>query len=68
MAKHLKPGDKVVVPFGLDEIVGTVVEVYGPPKSKSVYVRLPVHGPSGEVLEEYVNSFPERVLRAVTAA
>jgi len=30
MSKHIKMGDKVAVPWGLDEIVGEVLEVYGP--------------------------------------
>ena len=64
----LKPGDKVVVPWGLDEIVGVVREVYGLPARRSVLVRVPIHGPSGETLDEQDISFPEHALRAVTAA
>jgi hypothetical protein len=66
--KTLKPGDKVAVPWGLDEIIGTVVEIYGPPARRSVLVRVPTHGPSGETLDDSDISFPEHVLRAVTAA
>jgi hypothetical protein len=66
--KTLKPGDKVAAPWGLDEIVGTVVEVYGPPARRSALVRIPTHGPSGETLEESDISFPERALRVVPAA
>ncbi|MGH3535949.1 MAG: hypothetical protein ACRDQG_14750 [Pseudonocardiaceae bacterium] len=64
----LKPGDKVAVPWGLDEIVGVVLEVYGPSARRSVLVRVPTHGPSGETLDESDMSFPEHALRAVTAA
>lgn len=66
--KTLKPGDKVATPWGLDEIVGVVLEIYGPPSRRSVLVRVPTHGPSGETLEESDISFPEHALRAVSAA
>lgn len=66
--KSLKPGDKVAVSWGLDEIVGTVVEIYGPSARRSVLVRVPTHGPSGETLDESEISFPEHALRAVTVA
>lgn len=67
-AKTPKPGDKVAVPWGLDEIVGTVTEVYGPPGGKSVMVLVPVHGPSGEVLQESEISFSVDSVKAVAAA
>jgi hypothetical protein len=66
--KTLKPGDKVAVAWGLDEVIGTVIEIYGPPARRSVLVRVPTHGPSGETLEESDISFPEHALRVVTAA
>ena len=66
--KTFQPGEKVVVPLGLDEIVGVVLEVYGPPGHKSVYVRIPIHGPSGETLQEEDISYPLSAVRAVTAA
>ncbi len=66
--KTLKPGDKVAVPWGLDEIVATVIEIYGPSARRSALVRVPTHGPSGETLAESDTSFPEHALRAVTAA
>ncbi len=66
--KRVKAGDKVAVPWGLDEIVGVVVDVYGPPARRSVLVRVPTRGPSGETLDESDISFPENTLRAVTAA
>jgi hypothetical protein len=30
-SRRIKMGDKVAVPWGLDEIVGEVLEVYGTP-------------------------------------
>jgi histidinol-phosphate/aromatic aminotransferase/cobyric acid decarboxylase-like protein len=68
ISKTPKPGDKVAVAWGLDEIIGTVIEIYGPPARRSVLVRVPTHGPTGETLEESDISFPEHALRVVTAA
>lgn len=65
---RIKPGDKVAVPWGLDEIVGVVVDVYGPPARRSALVRVPTRGPSGETLDESDISFPADTLRVVTAA
>jgi primosomal protein N' len=67
-SKTIKPGDKVAVPWGLDEVIGVVLEVYGPPARRSVLVRVPTLGPAGETLDESDISFPEHALRAVTAA
>lgn len=66
--KRIKRGDKVAVPWGLDEIVGEVEEVYGPPARKYVVVRVPTHGPAGEILHEENISFPEDSLSLVEAA
>ena len=33
--RTIKRGDKVAVPWGLDEVVGVVLEVYGPPACRS---------------------------------
>jgi rRNA processing protein Gar1 len=52
----------------LNEIVGEVEEVYGPPTRKYVVVRVPTHGPAGEILHEENISFPEDSLRLVAAA
>jgi hypothetical protein len=67
-SKRMKPGDKVAVPWGLDEIVGIVVDVYGPSMRRSVLVRVPIRGPSGETLDESDISFSEDALRVVAAA
>jgi hypothetical protein len=66
-SKRLKMGDKVAVPWGLDEIVGEVLEVYGPPARRYAKVRVPIHGPAGETLQEEDIPFPEDALRIVTA-
>lgn len=66
--KRIKRGDSVAVPWGLDEIVGEVEEVYGPTARKYVVVRVPTHGPAGEILQEENISFPEDSLRLVSAA
>lgn len=58
-------GDQVLVPWGLDELVGVVVEVYGPSGSPSVLVEVPVHGASGETLEVTTVSFPAAALKPV---
>lgn len=61
----LKIGDRVRVPWGLDELIGTVVEVYGPPGPPSVLVEVPVEGASGEVLEQTTVSYPASALELV---
>jgi rRNA processing protein Gar1 len=66
--KRIKRGDTVAVPWGLKEIMGEVEEVYGPTARKYVVVRVPTHGPAGEVLHEENISFPEDSLRLVAAA
>jgi hypothetical protein len=66
--KRIRRGDKVAVPWGLGEIVGEAEEVYGPTARKYVVVRVPTHGPTGEILDERNMSFPEDWLRPVAAA
>ena len=66
--KRVKWGDKVAVPWGLDEIVGQVVEVYGPPGHPRAVVRVPIHGPARETLQEEDISFREDSLRLIAAA
>jgi hypothetical protein len=60
-SKRLKTGDRVAVPWGLDEVVGTVTFVYG----QSVMVRVPIRGSLGETLSESEISFPKDSLRLV---
>jgi hypothetical protein len=66
--KRPKYGDKVAVPWGLGEVEGTVVYVYGPPGRQSVVVRIPVNGPRGEVLEQSNLSVPKSALRLIESA
>lgn len=65
---RMKVGDKVVVPWGLDEIIGEVLEVYGPSGHRQAYVRVPTLGPSGETLAESDISFPVTSLRLAATA
>jgi hypothetical protein len=62
MAKHLKRGDRVTVPWGLDNVEGIVIDIYGPPGERHVLVRVPVMGSTGETLEVSEVSYPERAL------
>jgi rRNA processing protein Gar1 len=39
-----RPGDRVVVPWGLGEVFGTVVDVFGPPGAPFVMVRVELSG------------------------
>jgi rRNA processing protein Gar1 len=43
MAKY-RPGDRVIVPWGLDHARGTVVRVFGPAAEPFVMVRLDLRG------------------------
>jgi hypothetical protein len=49
-----------------DEIVGLVLEVHGPPQGRHAFLRLPVHGPSGETGDEFDISLPVSTLRVAT--
>lgn len=40
MANTLKPGDEVIVEWGLDEVRGTVAEIYGHGPARRVVVEL----------------------------
>lgn len=40
MSENLEIGDKVVIPWGVDEVRGTVAEVYGNPPRVHVVVAL----------------------------
>ncbi|HZI38188.1 MAG TPA: hypothetical protein VFF24_07770 [Acidimicrobiia bacterium] len=62
---NLKTGDRVRVPWGLGELVGVVVDVYGPPAAPFALVDVPVHGASGEVLERTRVSYPASALEPV---
>jgi hypothetical protein len=40
MANTLKPGDQVVVEWGLDEVRGTIAEIYGHGTARRIVVEL----------------------------
>jgi hypothetical protein len=65
---RIKVGDKVLNPEGGPAVIAEVLEVYGPTGHKHAMVRMPVHGPSGEVLEEYDISVPVQDLKVVEVA
>jgi hypothetical protein len=62
-SKKIEPGDRVTVPWGLDEVAGIAVQIYGPPGRRHVVVRVPVMGSTGETLEETELSFPESAVK-----
>lgn len=51
MADKLKRGDAVVIPWGIDEVRGTVAEVYGSGRARRVVVALEPEE-SGFVVDE----------------
>lgn len=55
-----QPGDLVMVQWGLDEVIGEVVEIYGPPGRPSAYVKIPLDEDATETL-----SVPYGSLRAL---
>ncbi len=68
MAHTLKVGDAVVIPWGLDEVRGTVAEVYGPVHDRRVVVALTPEM-SGFVVDEPTTvSFPVGWVRPAVAA
>lgn len=61
MIEHdLEVGDGVIVPWGLDEVEGEVVDVVNP---AHVVVAVPVEGAAGETLDTIRASYPIDVLR-----
>lgn len=61
--RHIKLGDRVTVPWGTDQLVGVVVDVYGSAGQRHVRVRVPILGTAGETLDETEVSLPERYLQ-----
>lgn len=62
----VQPGEQVVVPWGLDEVHGTVLSMFGPPGKQFARVELELEGDDGPVLE--VVSLPVDLLSPRTAA
>lgn len=49
-----RPGDRVLVNWGLDEVEGVVEDVYGLGSARRAVVRIPFLGPDGEELGESI--------------
>lgn len=68
MSQTFKHGDQVLVLWGLAEVRGTIVEVYGPPARPHVVVELTAEL-SGEIVDETTTvSLPVDAVRLVTVA
>lgn len=65
MANTLKPGDLVVVDWGLDEVRGTVAEVYGQGPARRIVVELTPELSSYVVDEPTTVTLPAKAVRAV---
>ncbi|CAN5886299.1 hypothetical protein BH24ACT15_BH24ACT15_05710 [soil metagenome] len=51
MAHKYRPGDLVIVPWGLDNVPGTVIHVFGPPAEPFVRVRVDLVATDEDVAE-----------------
>lgn len=61
-------GDRVLVPWGFDEVEATVLDVHGPAGQPHLLLRVAVEGSQGEPLEELTVSFPASSVRPAAAA
>lgn len=69
MAHDFELGATVVIPWGIDEVRGTVAEVYGPENDRRLVVALTPELSSYVVDEQTTVSLPADVVRlAVVAA
>ncbi|HEX6476905.1 MAG TPA: hypothetical protein VF005_06490 [Acidimicrobiales bacterium] len=62
MSGEPEAGHRVVVPWGVDGLIGVVKRVYGPPGQRRALVTVPLHGASGQTLEETTVSVSLRAL------
>ncbi len=62
-----KPGDRVVVPWGLDEVAGTVLSLFGPPGKQFARVEIELQGEEEVPVVEAV-SLPVDLLHHPSAA
>ncbi len=62
-----KPGDRVVVPWGLDEVMGTVLSLFGPPGKQFARVEIELQGGEEVPVVEAV-SLPVDLLHHPSAA
>ena len=62
MSREPKQGHRVVVPWGVDGLMGVVKRVYGPPGQRRALVTVPIRSASGETLDETTLSVSLRAL------
>lgn len=62
MSREPEQGHRVVVPWGVDGLIGVVKRVYGPPGQRRALVRVPIRSSSGETLDETIVSVSLRAL------
>ena len=62
MSREPEQGHRVVVPWGVDGLMGVVERVYGPPGQRRALVTVPIQGASGETLDETTLSVSIRAL------
>ncbi len=62
MSREPEQGQRVVVPWGVDGLMGVVKRVYGSPGQRRALVAVPLHSASGETLEETTVSVSLRAL------
>lgn len=68
MAQNFELGATVVIPWGIDEVRGTVAEVYGPEHDRRVVVALSPELSSYVVDEPTTVTLPAHSVRLVVAA
>lgn len=66
MANTLKPGDEVVVEWGLDEVRGTIAEIYGRGPARRIVVELTPELSSFVVDEPTTVTLPVGAVRAAS--
>ena len=62
---QIEVGDAVRVPWGVGEVTGEVVDIYGDTAPSHAVVRVPVSGASGETLESETLTVRTDVLRPI---
>lgn len=62
-----KPGDRVIVPWGLDEVAGTILSLFGPPGKQFARIEVELRSDEGSTLLEAV-SLPVDLLGRASAA
>jgi hypothetical protein len=61
----IEVGDKVAVPIGTVDVIGTVLEIYGTQRARRVLVEVPVHGSTGYAIEKRGTSYPISAVRTL---